>query len=94
MRRVLRPGGRLLLVEHGLSPDKRVRWWQDRLRPSVVALGGVLFAGVADRLGIPVALAVAVAAGTLMAKRVRFSIEPLYSSVRVSALGAKNCWTR
>ena len=53
-----------------------------------------MFAGVADRLGIPVALAVAVAAGTLMAKRVRFSIEPLYSSVRVSALGAKNCWTR
>ena len=32
---------------------------------SVVALGGVLFAGLADRLGIPAALAAAVAAGTL-----------------------------
>jgi ubiquinone/menaquinone biosynthesis C-methylase UbiE len=33
MRRVLRPGGRLLFVEHGLAPDKNVRLWQDRLTP-------------------------------------------------------------
>jgi ubiquinone/menaquinone biosynthesis C-methylase UbiE len=33
MRRVLRPGGRLLFVEHGLSPDRGVRWWQDTLTP-------------------------------------------------------------
>ncbi|PSH62002.1 SAM-dependent methyltransferase [Phyllobacterium brassicacearum] len=33
MRRVLRPQGRLLFVEHGLSPDRRVRWWQDSLTP-------------------------------------------------------------
>jgi len=33
MRRVLRPGGRLVFVEHGLAPDVRVRWWQDRLTP-------------------------------------------------------------
>jgi ubiquinone/menaquinone biosynthesis C-methylase UbiE len=33
MRRVLRPGGRLLFVEHGLSPDAGVRRWQDRLTP-------------------------------------------------------------
>ena len=33
MRRVLRPGGKLLFVEHGQAPDARVRWWQDRLTP-------------------------------------------------------------
>jgi SAM-dependent methyltransferase len=32
-RRVLRPDGRLLFVEHGLSPDPGVRKWQDRLTP-------------------------------------------------------------
>ncbi len=33
MRRVLRPGGRLLFAEHGLAPDDNVRKWQDRLTP-------------------------------------------------------------
>lgn len=33
MRRVLRPQGRLLFVEHGRSPDANVRRCQDRLTP-------------------------------------------------------------
>jgi ubiquinone/menaquinone biosynthesis C-methylase UbiE len=33
VRRVLRPDGRLLFVEHGLSPEPGVRRWQDRLTP-------------------------------------------------------------
>jgi len=33
MRRVLRPDGRLIFVEHGRSPDARVSAWQDRLTP-------------------------------------------------------------
>jgi SAM-dependent methyltransferase len=33
LRRVLKPGGRFLFVEHGLSPDTTVRTWQRRLTP-------------------------------------------------------------
>jgi ubiquinone/menaquinone biosynthesis C-methylase UbiE len=40
MRRVLRPGGRLLFVEHGLAPDEGVRWWQDRLTPAWRSISG------------------------------------------------------
>ncbi len=40
MRRVLRPRGRLIFIEHGASPEPRVRVWQDRLTPFWRRLGG------------------------------------------------------
>lgn len=39
-RRVLKPDGRLLFSEHGLSPDPSVRRWQQRLEPLWKPLAG------------------------------------------------------
>jgi ubiquinone/menaquinone biosynthesis C-methylase UbiE len=40
MRRVLRGDGRLIFVEHGRSPDARVRHWQDRITPVWRSIAG------------------------------------------------------
>lgn len=33
LRRILKPGGRVLYAEHGRSPDAPVQKWQDRIEP-------------------------------------------------------------
>ncbi len=40
VRRVLKPGGRLHFVEHGLAPDAEVQRWQRRLEPIQKRIAG------------------------------------------------------
>ncbi len=40
VRRVLKPGGRLIFAEHGKSPDADVEKWQHRINPVWRALAG------------------------------------------------------
>lgn len=39
-RRALKPGGRLLFCEHGLSPEQGVQRWQKRIEPVWKVIGG------------------------------------------------------
>lgn len=40
IRRVLKPGGKLIFCEHGLAPDKSVQRWQNRTNPLWKKLAG------------------------------------------------------
>jgi ubiquinone/menaquinone biosynthesis C-methylase UbiE len=40
MKRVLKPGGTFIFVEHGCAPDERVLTWQNRLNPMWKRLAG------------------------------------------------------
>ncbi len=40
IRRVLKPGGKMIFAEHGLSPDDKVARWQERINPVWKVIGG------------------------------------------------------
>lgn len=73
MRRVLRPGGRLLFSEHGRAPDAAVQRWQRRLQP----LWGPLAGGCQLALDVPALLR---AAGFEAAVQQRYIPGPRFAS--------------
>jgi SAM-dependent methyltransferase len=60
VRRVLKPGGKFLFLEHGRSDDRKIAAWQDRLNPiqNVIGCGCNLNRQI-DRLIIQSGLAIA-----------------------------------
>ncbi len=40
IKRVLKPGGKLIFCEHGIAPDKNVQRWQSRINPTWRKLAG------------------------------------------------------
>lgn len=50
VRRVLRPGGRLVFIEHGRSPEPKLARWQDRLVPLSSRMLGCSLNREMDRL--------------------------------------------
>jgi ubiquinone/menaquinone biosynthesis C-methylase UbiE len=50
IRRVLRPGGKFIFIEHGRAPDANVSRWQDRLEPLSAPLLGCRLNRAMDEL--------------------------------------------
>ena len=50
MKRVLRPDGELLFLEHGRSPHQGTRTWQNRITPTWKKIAGYIYKGRARHL--------------------------------------------
>jgi len=50
IRRVLRPAGRFIFIEHGLAPEAKIARWQNRLEPLTAPLLGCRLNRAMDEL--------------------------------------------